>query len=381
MRIGIDAYPLAKSLTGIGTYLTNIIKEIELIDKEHEYFLYTPRMLALPFKNKRWQVKLVRPLLPVKISTLWLIGMANFMALHDKIDIFWGTQNFLPLLFPGKVKRVLSLYDLVSLVCPQTLPKILYPAHKLLLKASVKSADEIFAISHATKDDIIKYFPDINERKIHVIYCGGPGKVFTPEDKEKSRHYLNKKFNVSAKFILTVTSFEWRKNVSGLLEAFSICKKKMNLEHKLVVIVGQRRSGVRGINKVYKKLKLENEVIFLDYVDIVDLAHFYRGADVFVFPSFYEGFGLPPLEAMACGTPVIASSIPVFKEILGNAALLADPYNPEDIALKIYEVISNVDLRNSLIHRGFEKIKIYSWKDAAKKILAILEGINCQKYG
>jgi len=377
MRIGIDTFALTRNtMTGLGVYLSNLIKHLEPIDKDNEYFLYSGGNFTLPFTNNRWHIRPVKGMGAIKkLSTPWLVWGAREALLEDKIDVFLGTQNLVPIFSPQRTKKVLVINDLYLFVCPQTLPFMAYLVHKMIFKRSLLSAERIIAISNSTKNDIKKYFPDIEESKISLIYDGSPEGIFQQYDKRESEERVLEKLHIQNKYILAVASLEWRKNITGLLEAFHILKNRLNIEHKLLIVAGESRSYTNEIYRRHKKLGLANYAYFLKSIDREDLVYLYNGAAAFVFPSFYEGFGLPPLEAMACGTPVVASDIPVFKEVLNDAALLADPYNPEDIAQKIYTVISNEELRNNLIRKGFERIKIFSWERTASQTLNVFREI------
>ena len=374
MRIGIDAYPLTRErLTGLGTYLLNLIKHLEAIDVENEYFLYGCRDFQLPFKNNRWHVRLVKgPRLVRKISTFWLLFGASSMLQRDKIDVFLGTQNLIPIFLPASIKKILVINDLSVLVCPQTMPFIQYIAHRCIFKRSLFSADRIIAISHSTKDDIIKYFPHLKEEKITAVYDACSPEVFLPHKKEEINSYIKKRFSSLDKYILAVSSLEWRKNTLGLLRSYYLCWMNFNIKHKLLIAGCEKRAKTTAIERLVKELSLEDSVHFLGYVDLEELIYLYNGADVFVFPSFYEGFGLPPLEAMSCGTPVIASDIRVLREVLGDAALLVDPYNHEEMARGIDRVLTDQVLAENLRKKGLDRVKLFSWDKTAKVTRQIL---------
>jgi glycosyltransferase involved in cell wall biosynthesis len=378
MRIGIDAYPLSRDkLTGLGSYMTNLLQQLQALDKDNEYFLYAPREISLPFENERWQICQIKGPRPIReISTLWLLGGAKKMLAKDRIDIFVGTQNFIPPVLPAPIKKVLVIHDLCLFVCPQNVPLSLYIPHKMIFNKSLLAADRIVAISESTRSDIKKYFPQIKEDTLKTVYYGGPDPAFSPSDKKEAIRYLSQKFNISDRFILTVTSLEWRKNVTGLLAAFDLCRKKYGIPHKLLIAGGERRAKAKDIDRLYKKLGLENSVHFLGHLSIKELNYLYNTAEALVFPSFYEGFGLPPLEAMACATPVVASDIAVLREILLDAALFADPYDPIDIAEKIYRLLTEEKLRIELIRRGKERLKSFSWENTARQMIKIFDSLK-----
>jgi glycosyltransferase involved in cell wall biosynthesis len=383
MRIGIDAYPLTRKVrSGVSCYVYYLIRNMLEIDKKNEFYLYadSARKTGLEGSNPNLHFsRNGRGNLLNKFSTFWMLLNARRRLSKDKINIFLGTSGVMPLCLPDSVNSALIVYDLTFYLYPQTMAFDNYLIYRFLFKRSLLKAKRIIAISGTTADGIKNLFNDENiASKISVIYGGVDSDRFKKLERGPSEKYVFNKFNIASRYILFVGNIEPRKNIPGLLEAFYILKKRYNIQHQLV-IVGSKGWKTTQIFKAYQQLGFkENEVLFLGYVTEEDLAKLYSAADLFILPSFYEGFGLPPLEAMACGTPVVASSAPIFKEILADAALLPDPNNPDDIARKIYEIISNADLRNSLIHNGFEKIQAYSWKDAAKKTLAILEGMNCQ---
>jgi hypothetical protein len=378
MKIGIDAYPLTRDkFTGLGTYLLNLVKELQIVDKENEYFLYGCKNFPLPFKNDRWHIRLIeRPKMISQISTFWLVWGCRDMLMQDEINVFIGTQNLVPIFLPRSIKKILVMHDLCLYICPQNLPLSLYLTHKMIFGRSLFSADQIIAITDTTKTDIKRFFPEVENAKIDTVYYGGPAEAFRPMDKRLAQEYVVDKFNYGGRYILTVASLEWRKNVTGLLKAFHLFREKYKIDSKLLIAGGERRSKVGEIYRTYKNLSLGESVCFLGHVDTNDLVHLYNAAEALIFPSFYEGFGLPPLEAMACGIPVVASDIPVFREILQDAALLVDANNPQKISEAIYEVLTNESLAQELKVRGLERVKYFSWQKTAQQTLRVINRLK-----
>jgi len=382
MRIGIDAYPLTrKNFTGLGTYLLNLIKELQIIDKENEYFLYGCKDFTLPFKNERWHTRLIEgPKILSQISTLWLAWGCRNTLLRDKIDIFIGTQNLIPPFLPASIKEILVMHDLCLYICPQNLGLSLYLAHRAIFPKSLLSADRIIAITDSTRADIKRFFPRIENEKIDTVYYGGPAGEFRPMDRLLAGERVAAKFRHSPSFILAVASLEWRKNITGILKAFHLCRHKHKVDTKLLIVGGERRSKVSEIYRIYNDLSLQDSVFFLGHADTDDLVSLYSAAEALIFPSFYEGFGLPPLEAMACGTPVVASDIPVFREILQDAALLVDPNDPEKISDAIYQVLTNKSMSEELRSKGLERAKFFSWKKTAQETLNVINKLIQTKF-
>ena len=378
MRIGIDAYPLARDkLTGLGAYLNNLLRELGILDKENEYWLYACRDFELPCKNPSFKKRIITAPKGINsISTLWLAFGAKKTLPEDKIDIFLGTQNFIPLGLPPRIKKLLVIHDLTIYAYPQNVPAMLYLPHRLLFPRSLFAAEHIAVISESSRRDLKRFFPELDEGKISTVYYGGPDPGFSPCPKDEARGYISERFGISDKFILSVASLEWRKNLSGLFLAFDILKNKFGLKHKLLIAGSERRAGASEIERLYDKLGLKDSVYFLGHLDIKGLNYLYNTAEALVFPSFYEGFGLPPLEAMACATAVVASDIPVFRELFRDAALFANPYYPHDIAEKIMGLLGDDSLRQGLINKGRERVLAFSWKDTAREMLKLFEGLK-----
>ena len=382
MRIGIDIYPLTRKIkTGIGYYLYYLLKNLLEIDDKNDYILYnnSGKEIELKYPNLYYSDTSSGNILN-KFSTAWMILGARKQLIKDKIDIFWGTHAIIPPNLPDSIKTLLNIHDLTISLGPGTMSLGNFFIHNFLFKKSVLKAKKIIVISNTTADALKSVFNNKGiSDKISIIYDGIDTEKFKQSDADISKKYVSHKFDILADFILFVGTIEPRKNISGLLKAFKILKTKYGVKQQLV-LAGGMGWKTTSIFKVCKRLSFgADEVKFLGYVKEEDLIKLYCAANIFVFPSLYEGFGFPPLEAMSSGTPVIASAIPVFREILGEAAVLADPHNPDDIALKIYEVISNVNLRNSLVHKGLERARLFSWTNTARQTLSVLEEVNSKK--
>lgn len=376
MKIGLDAYPLSRQKpTGLASYMHNLLKEIGQKDRENEYLLYAFKGLKLPFQNERWKVRLTTESPLNRMSTLWLAFGAKKALLYDKAEVFVGTQGFVPHSLPPTVKTVLVIHDLCLFTCPRNVPLSLYIPQRILFPRSLLRADRIIAISESTRSDIKKFFPKVDEQKVKTVYYGGPDPGFFPCDKKEASEFIRQRLGISGRFILTVTSLEWRKNLTGLLRAYDLCRKKYNIPHKLLICGGERRKGAVEVERLYRKLRLSGSAFFLGHMDKEGLRHLYNAAELMVFPSFYEGFGLPPLEAMSCATPTLVSDIPVFREVMRDASLFADPYKPEELAEKIYTGLSDQELRVGLTDKGLKRIKDFSWSDTARQMIEVFKSL------
>jgi len=373
VRIAIDCSPLAKTRAGIGTYTFNLLRALTKIDRENEYFLLAHRDFDQGFELP---ANFVKPMPSVEFSqsTPWLILKLPRELRHLKIDIFHSTNFLIPPL--TGCKTVDTIYDLSTLVMPGQHKFLHTLSHKLFFRSSLRRADRLIAISEFTKCEIIRLFPQYKD-KISVA-LGAVVPEYRLIDDRSILGKVQKKYSLPERFILFVGTLEPRKNISGLLKAYS--KVKSKIPHKLVV-VGGKGWKYSSIFDLVKKLDLEQSIIFTDYVPAVELPVIYNLAEIFCYPSFYEGFGLPILEAMACGTPVITSDVTSLPEVAGDSALLADPALPEEIADRLLTLAQNENLRSKLAGMGLSRAAEFSWELTAKKTLEIYRQIFTEDGG
>jgi glycosyltransferase involved in cell wall biosynthesis len=233
-----------------------------------------------------------------------------------------------------------------------------------------KHADRIITISQSTKADLINLL-GAKPEKISVVYPGYDDS-FRPQVNHHELKALMSKYSIDDRYILFTGALEPKKNLTRLVEAFVSLKKQGKTVHKLV-IAGKRAWGDETVFQTVRRSGLESQVIFTGYVPQEELPLLMSGADVFVFPSLHEGFGIPPLEAMACGTPVITSNSSSLPEVVGDAGVLVNPYSVDEIAEAIYKVVSNRELREEMRRKGLERAKLFSWERAAQEIVQMLE--------
>jgi len=362
MKIAIDTRPVAKRKAGIGQYVFNIVKKLSEIDKENEYILFGGpiKSLGKNFRQKRLIGKIQRI-----FNTLWKrIYFPPIEWLVGKVDLVHFT-NFVVL--PTFAKRIiLNIYDLSYLAHPEFAEKKNLTLLKKFVPVSIEKATKIITISKFSKSQIIKHFK-VPEDKIFVIYpaANEEFKPLSNLDREK----VKRKYKLEKDFILYLGTLEPRKNVETLIKAYNelpLIKEEFDL-----VIAGERGWLYSNIFKLVKKLYLEDKIKFLGYVSDQERVLLYNLATVFVFPSFYEGFGMPPLEAMACGTPVICSNTSSLPEVCEDAALYIDPYNLDDLKEALSKLLTDESLRKKLAGLGFEQARKFSWLDSAKKTLEV----------
>jgi len=373
MRIGIDARPLAGPRTGMFRVLNSIILQLERIDAANEYYLYSGRDFLLPFANPRWHKRVGSRILFVP-GTLWLQVPALRLMRQDQLDVFWGTCHVLPLGLPATVSAVVTIHDVVWRMYPATMTRFNWVVHSLLVEPSVRKARAVMVPSMSTARDVERFL-GVSASKIRLA-THGVSPNFQPQEVGLAAESMARKYGIAKEYILTVGTVEPRKNLVTLMEAMKIFRKETALSHQLVI------AGGRGWKQQYIASSLQrwgltaSDVRFLDFVPDEDLALLYAGAAVFVFPSLYEGFGLPLVEAMACGVPVVASNVSSIPEVVQDAAILVPPRDARQFAQSIAAMISDAALRSSLIAKGLERARTFCWSEAAKQVLDLFTGLS-----
>jgi glycosyltransferase involved in cell wall biosynthesis len=373
MRIGIDARQLSQWKGGGSVYVENLVRTLEQIDTESRYYLYSNREFALPFENLRWTKRVDSSFWFVP-GSLWLLTAARSMAIEDRLDIFWGPSQALPLRLPSRMGKVLTIYDLVWRLYPETMPLYTLATHRLFYKRWVRTADRVIAISASTAHDLETLLA-IPSAKIQVVHLGVRSD-YRVRDPQASAQHVARKFGVSENYIFAVGTIQPRKNLKILVKAASTLLKNGAFDSQLVI------AGASGwkTSEIYATVQrcglTPQEVKFLGYVPDEDLPSMYSGARLFVFPSLYEGFGLPLVEAMASGVPIVASDAPPVPEIVEDAAILVRPESAEAFAHAIGRVLADHELRQRLIERGLRRASHFRWETAAKELLQVFQEVR-----
>lgn len=369
MRIGMDATALLKPKAGVGNYVFNLIKNLSLIDHENRYVMFYCHHLdvqerILKIENPNFEIKFIR--LPNKLlNLLWrTVRYPSVETWVGKVDVF-HSPNFQ--LTPQKSgKSVLTIYDLSFLVYEKWAIKSARLHYARRIKSYARGADAIITISENSKKDIIRYL-GIPPGRISVI-PGGIDERFKPQNDPEAISAIRSKYGLNRAFILHVGTLEPRKNLVGLIQAYH--RSRAREEYQLVM-AGGKGWMYKQIFKTVEKLGLTKDVIFTGYVPEIDLPALYNASSLFVFPSLYEGFGLPPLEAMACGTPVVTSKVSSLPEVTADAALLVDPLNIEEIKDSIDSVLSDHKLASSLKTKGLDRAGLFTWERTAEKTIEV----------
>lgn len=373
-RFGYDSVTGLPRRVGSGEYCFELLLNLNKIDKKNNYIIYLPQNPTsdMPKESENWHYKIIRPR---KLWTLFGLSL-EFLLKRSKVDVFFSPTHYLPLFCPKN--SVISILDLSYIHFPELFKNSDLKQLSIWTRFSFKKAKKVFTISRASKDDIIKEY-GVSQDRVVVTY---PGIKLPPSLKlwraskttMQDLKLLKNKYGVEGEFILFVGTLQPRKNIVRLIEAFSRLKNYIKL-----VIVGKKGWLYEQILEAPKKFNIGNKVKFLDSVPDEDLPAFYRNATCFVLPSLYEGFGLPVLEAMRYGCPVITSNISSLPEAGGEAALYVDPLDTEDIKKKLELMINpsadGEKLRKELIEKGYKQIKKFSWEKTARETLGVLEGL------
>ncbi len=365
MHIGINAHLLSLGHTyrgaGINRYIYNLLLNLALADQEHQYtvFLGDRRFPPNPGLTLRtsW-LPTTHPL--VRIG--WEQLVQPFVLWQEKIDLLHSLAFVTPLICP--CPSVVTIYDLSFLIFPKAfkLSKRLYLT--LLTRPSARKARRIITISESTKRDAVRLL-GVSSEKVDVVYCG-VDKAFHPLPEREVASFRQKR-GLPEQIILFVGTIEPRKNVARLIEAYS----RLRDRQVKLVIGGARGWLYQEIFACVEELGLTDDVLFPGYIPPDELPLWYNAAELFVYPSLYEGFGLPPLEAMACGTPVIASNVSSLPEVVGEAGLTIDPMDSRGLAEAMNQVLSDRALRQSMRERGLARAGRFSWANAARETIGV----------
>lgn len=369
MRIGIDARSLRCPRTGIGNYIHGIVQMLPQIAPEHEYFLYSNREIELAGVNGDVNRR-VDHALTLCPGSVWLMGRGGALARRDHVDVFWATTAILPAGIPRNVLKIVTVYDVVWLLFPETMKTKNLVGCRMFARRAISGADKVVVISRSTGEDLVRFL-GIPDERIKLVYPGIHGR-YTPQEPEKAAAYISSKYRVPRRYMAAVGTIEPRKNLNLLVKVLEILKSRDKLDCTLLI------AGASGWKNshLYAEIRAagltDAEIQFLGYLPDEDLPFFYSGAQVFLFPSMYEGFGIPPVEAMACGVPVVASNATCMPEVLGDAAILVPPTSAEGMADAILRVLGDENLRGSMRAAGIERAQKFGAGRCAREMLRVL---------
>lgn len=375
MEIAIDGSIIREEITGTGFYITNLINGLMKIDDSNNYYIFgDEKYLRKYIKPDKKNFKIVQRKFKNRIiKVLWEYFVFPFELKKLRIDILHSPNYIVPLLKLG-FKTVLTIHDLTFLLFPEkyTITKRLL--FSKMIPIFIKMSDKIISVSENTKKDILKFF-NLSGNKIVVTYEGYPDYYNYSIDEEEAKKILTK-YGIEKKYILYVGMIEPRKNIISILKAFIELDKELEIDLAIVGKKGWYFKEIEEYMAKIDKLKLRNKIIFTGYVPEEELKYFYKAALMFIYPSLYEGFGLPPLHAMSCGTPVITSNVSSLPEVVGDAAIKIDPDNLDELKNSIRCLYADKGKREDLIRRGLENSKRFSLEEAAIEVLSVYDSLD-----
>ena len=400
MIIGIDASRANRSLrTGTEWYSFYIIQHLARIDRKNQYILYLDKEAAadlkaavFPYDNFRFR-RLYWPW-----RYFWTLGRLSLEMLFRRPDVLFVPAHSLPLFHPRRTINTIhdiaflregGLYQARGLRLGSKtgrnflnlLARLLtfgrYESNSLDYLAwstayALKHAQKIIAVSEFTKNEIIDVYSSKFADKIEVVHNGYPRELYFPRSDKEDRRRILEKYGLEEPFFLYVGRLEKKKNTPALVEAFALFKE-CNPGSKLrLVLIGNAGYGYDEVKYIVEEYNLGREVAMPGWVDEEDLPFIFSAASAFVFPTLHEGFGIPVLQAMACGVPAIVSDLPVLREILADAPVYFDPRNGDSLASALSEIINNEKLRKEAAAKGMARAEIFSWEKSAEETLKIL---------
>ncbi len=393
MKIGVDARVLMdKYYSGVSQYAANLLNAIFALDSDNEYKLFYNSFKNLDERFRPWSranSQVIGSHVPNKIFNYLGQKIFSYPKIDKKlggVDVFWSPHfNFTNL--KKETKRIITVHDLSFLRYPEFFSTRKNIWHKALgVKKIIKEADVVIAVSENTKNDIIELV-GVAPEKIRVVYSGN--NIVKKDLSENEKNIFNKevaefltKNNLTGRLALYLGTIEPRKNISGLIIAYNALRDKDKLEgiNKFrdlkLVLAGASGWKNKQIYAEWKKSPYKNDIIFLGYISKKEKEFLYASSAVFVFPSYYEGFGFPPLEAMTYGLPVICSNISSLPEVVADAALIINPFEPKEISEALEIILSNEFLRESFIKKGYERAKIFTWEKTAQEYLKIFKELH-----
>lgn len=373
MKIAIDARSAALHHgTGIGTYTENLISEMLSLNSKDEFTLFCSGKVNENFNTKNSNI---------------IYSSGRHGGFYEKyyipnelskanIDLYHIPQNGIGFNFDTEIPTIVTIHDLIPYIMPETvgisyLDRFLRDMPNIIAKSS-----GILTVSEHSKKDILKFFSFYPKDKIFVTPLAANNN-FKPLNKNTCKSYVEKTYGVKSPYILYIGGFSLRKNALGLIRAFSRVYKDLKSPYKLLLGGSLKDEGAK-LSAFVKENKMEDKIIFAGYIDDSMLPVLYNGSEAFVYPSFYEGFGLPPLEAMSCKTPVITSNLTSIPEVTKDNALLINPYILDELEKALVTLLNDEELKNTLSEKGYSRSLEFTWKKTALNTLEAYKQLSMQ---
>ena len=383
MKILIDASGIVNETTGVAQYSLQLLSALSEIDTKNEYYICLqkklkdnhPIFVLRDKQNFNFIQDEVSAIGPKKQFYYYKFLRRN----RFKFDLFHSLNSELPLY--SNIKSIVTFHDLKYIKYPYFLNKFSTVKLKYLKYTMIKGAEKankIIAVSQNTKKDII-HLLGIEKDKITVIYEASNLGMYSRKNDDITNSEILEKYSIQKPYFLYVGEKRPHKNLEGLIKAFAIFKEKYDSRNTSLVLTGKKYSTYHKYITSAESLGVKDSLIFTGFIPEKYLITIYSEAETLLLISFYEGFGIPILEAMECGIPVITSNISSMPEVAGEAALLVDPNNIQEIAEKMNNIISSKILRKQLIESGFKRVKLFSWGNTARQTLKVYNEIYKQK--
>jgi glycosyltransferase involved in cell wall biosynthesis len=364
MKIAIDARKWRDY--GIGTYVRNLVRHLASLDRETTYFLFCDRADEPTLRD------LAENFVPVVEDSAGYSVREHFtipVKLHRLgVQLLHSPHYVLPLLC--RTRSIVTIHDCIHLLFPQYLPnRMAYQYARAMMGNAVRRSDLVLTVYEASRRDILRFYPRADPDRLQVI-PNAIDEAILDDPGEEEMERVQERYQIRGRFVLYAGNIKPHKNLERLVGAFGLIKQRPGHEDVKLLIIGDEINRYGSLRRSVEAAGVRQDVRFFGFVPSKTLSALYRLASVFAFPSLYEGFGLPPLEAMACGTPVVTSRISSLPEVVGDAALLVDPYSTEDIAHGLERVLGDEGLRGELSTRGRARVKQFSWERSVKAIHA-----------
>ncbi|HEY0056618.1 MAG TPA: glycosyltransferase family 1 protein [Pedobacter sp.] len=367
MRIAFDGKRAVQNFTGLGNYSRFVLELLAQQYPENEYFVYAQKSLP-PGLARLNKLELCQPP-QKKFNALWRsYGVIKDLQ-RDNISLYHGLSNELPFgITSAKIPSVVTIHDLIFLRFPEFYPLVDRIIYKYKFKYACENASRIIAVSEQTKEDIISYF-DISEDKIDVVYQGC-NKVFQEPSSDELKRKIGRKYKLPKQYLLQVGTIERRKNLLLTIKALRNIPRTIKL-----VVIGKETTYLKEVKGLIAQYKLDRRVIFLKDVPVEDLPPIYQQAQIFIYPSEFEGFGIPIIEALHSGIPVIAAIGSCLEEAGGPDSSYIHPHDDIQLSWSVNSILNNPDLSRKMVEKGFEYVKKFDSTELAKKLMSTYQKV------